>query len=336
VIEKVEYDKPIKGPWDVKGFDLKRVFRDTFYPSTYAVQAIDAPVPAPIWEGIIPSSIDPDMNKVILFGPPSVGKSTFCFDLAEHVQTGQDFLGRKTTATNTLFVSLDMPKCVVFNRWITSGFKRSFDFFSFDPFDCLGLGFQQTQFYWVMKSIVVQRNIGFIIFDALREVHSRNLSDDDVAQKVYAEFKAWFPGVTLLMIHHTRKGRYDPQGKLVSGGTDDDSHGSKYWTNLAQVGVALHKANQSVTEVSVTKSQVYPMLDDPMSIFLDDKLVKVHLWDEAMQQSDKAKLLASEQKLSQTAGWHKKSRAQQNTELAVDLGISIRTLYRMRAAAQKI
>jgi hypothetical protein len=273
-----------------------------------------------------------------------VGKSTFCFDLAQHVQTGQDFLGRSTTETNTLFVSLDMPKCVVFNRWLGNPnanppvppFTRTFDFYSFDPFDCLDLGFRTSTVYCHIQAIVRQRNIKFAIFDALREVHGRSLNDDDVAQKVYKEFKEWMPGVTLCLIHHTRKQRMDSNGRMIGGGTDDDSHGSKYWTNLAQVGLSLHKANKEITEINVTKSQVYPMLDEPMSVFLDDKLVKVHLWDDATQRQDKGKLMTAEQALAQTPGWHKKTRSQQNDELAKKLGVSLRTLRRYREAAKQI
>jgi len=337
-------NKQITGPFDPDKFDLGSIFKDTWYPGIYKVTPADAPIPNAIWEGIIPSSAPNDMNKVILFGPPSVGKSTFMFDLAEHVQTGQTFLGRATTRTNTLFVSLDMPKCVVFNRWLGNPnanppvppFTRTFDFYSFDPFDCLALDFRTSTVFLHLLAVVRQKKIGFVIFDALREVHSRSLNDDDVAQKVYAELKAWMPGVTVCLIHHTRKSRFDQSGRAISGGTDDDSHGSKYWTNLAQVGIALHKTNQVVTEVNVTKSQVYPMLDDPMSVFLDDRLVKVHLWDDATQQQDKAKLLTAEQACAQTPGWHKKSKVQQNQDLAARLGISIRQLYRYRAAAQRV
>ena len=318
-------------------FDLNERFQKEWYPGSYQIQASDAPVPPPIWDGIIPSTAQGDCNKVILFGPTSVGKSTFCFDLAEHVQMGQDFLGRATTQSQTLYISLDMPKNVVFNRWLNAGFQKHFDFWTCNPFNCISPFFQESETYCYLKALVRQKQVKFVIVDALREVLQGNLNDDDVALRVYDSFKEWMPGATILFIHHTRKSRYDQNGRAVGEGSDDNSHGSKYFTNLAQVGLSLHKANREITDINVTKSQVYQMPDEPISIFLDDKYVKVHLWDDAMQKSDKAKLLASEQKLSKSVkDWFKLSKSEQNKELAKDLGVTLRTVQRYRAAAQKI
>jgi len=75
--------------------------------NTVTAEELDRTDLAPIKfivSGLLPQGL------AVLASPPKYGKSWFVLDLCLSVATGNDFIGRKTTPTDTLYLALEDSK----------------------------------------------------------------------------------------------------------------------------------------------------------------------------------------------------------------------------------
>jgi hypothetical protein len=220
------------------------------------------PVPAAIWDGIIPRSNPDECMKVVLFGDTSIGKSNLGYNLANAVAVGQPFLGRATTLTPTLYLGIDTPESATVARWLNASppmTKIQFAHQYLPPFDICSPFFPEHPTFGKVLETIEKHSIKFLIIDALRNTHTRSMNDDDVPPLYYDNVTRWVQGCTVLVLHHTRKSSRDSFGSRPLGSGNDESMGSKYWTAYAQVGLFMQKENDSIISLGVTKSQVYEM-----------------------------------------------------------------------------
>ena len=312
-----------------------------YYPASRQITEADAPAILPLWEGMVPSSLgEYDGSRILLHGPPSVGKTSFAFGMLNAIATGQDFLGRKTTMTPCLFVSLDMSKGLVFRRWIDTRFvqKKAIDFFYCRSFNCLDPMFTSSDLYSFLRAKVQEGKHGLVAIDALREVHTRSMNDDDIPHQVYEVFREWFPSCTVMFIHHTRKSKFAQNGAMIAP-SDDDALGSRFWTALATVSLSLQPLNRDLIKLDVGKSQAYPMLYEPMKLFIEEQTMECKIYDEQRVAWEKQQYKKAEQAcLQQYTGlgqyplWSKLSGREQDEAMGKVLGVSPRTMRRYRHA----
>src|SRR5262245_13569920 len=182
----------------------------------------------------------PTTGIVMFHGSPGIGKSTLTWQLANDLQRGEAFLGKKVEQTRVLLICLDMPKYAVWHRWKGAGFEPNFDIAFDDPFDCLAPNFRATNRFKTLQEVVKKANYGLVIVDALAEVHTKSMNADEVPGQVYALFREWFPDRCVMFIHHDRKHKILESGNAAEP-TREDALGSTYWRALAQTTLHLYR-----------------------------------------------------------------------------------------------
>ncbi len=247
--------------------------------------------------------IIPTTGVVMFHGSSGLGKSTFCWQLANALQRGDLFLNHRAEKTRVLFVCLDMPKFGLWHRWHKSGFKPLFDIAFDAPFDCIAPNFRASTRFKRLQEIVAAKPYGLIIVDALAEVMTKSMSADEVPGQVYGIWREIAgDSKCVLFIHHDRKGKILQDGSKAPP-SREDALGSIFWVNLAQITLHLYKIGDML-RLDHGKSQLGPEFDKPLDLFMAEDGSCLEEWTEHKQREEVSLLKEAEQNLRvQHSNW---------------------------------
>jgi len=145
----------------------------------------------------------PKSGITILAGNPSCGKSWLLFEIARVVSEGIPLFGTfETEKSKVLYVDEETPAWEGQRRWkMLGGTNQDVSFMSLQGFK-IDDSFDRNK----LLKICLDREIEFLIFDAMRDVNSRNENDSKEAQELMDCFKEFTKkGITILTAHHLRK-----------------------------------------------------------------------------------------------------------------------------------
>jgi RecA-family ATPase len=215
--------------------------------------------------GSVPWLIEPFLpagGVVFMHGPTSTGKSPLTWKIATCVSNGVDFFGYKVQKTGpVLYVELDTPANLIHPRLAKlevkpdqmhlSVFSRPLNIINPDSADVYRL----SELYNKVKPVLV-------IVNTLRKSHASDDKESHVPSLVYGAWQSYFPGATILIVHHDKK---EQEGQ----NPDQAFSGNQAWANDAQVSLHLvrrgnyeHKDDEkdehkkTLVSLKMTKSQV--------------------------------------------------------------------------------
>jgi archaellum biogenesis ATPase FlaH len=162
-------------------------------------------------ENLIPSA-----GITILSGNPGCGKSWLMLEIAKCVGSGYqlfaddtitptpDSINRfKTKNVNVLYIDEESALSEIKRRWtmLEPPIITLVDFMSLQ-----GLKIDDSEKRKALLDLIDYRSYGFIIFDSLRDLHSKNENDSKESQELIDYFREITrKGVTVLISHHNRK-----------------------------------------------------------------------------------------------------------------------------------
>jgi len=298
------------------------------YPANYQYSWKDVQ-PQSYWvEQMLPST-----GTVLMFGPSGTGKTTVACNLMNAIASQQQFLGRNTMQCNMALLNLDMPQDEIKRRWLNAvpQFKPQFAFWPSLTFDCLAEDFKTTAFYQQLHHESEKEHIQLVFVDSLRDVFAGEMVEDEIPGRVYSLFQEWFHGATVVFLHHTRKAQYHA-GKTVVGDIDDEATGTKYWVNKAQVTLYLKQLHLDVLSLQMGKSQCFPPWDEPLKMEMDRG--NITHWTDSLEQQRSQTYKTAEAVCSANPNWLNLKEREREREIAKHLGVSPRTVQRMKAASK--
>jgi Bifunctional DNA primase/polymerase, N-terminal/AAA domain/Primase C terminal 1 (PriCT-1) len=154
-------------------------------------------------------------------GPPKVGKTTLMRQLAIAAHTGADFMGFPCQKTEVLFLSLEEGRRMFRGKTIRMGYQSA---------DLSGL---RIAFEWpsgeaglvkLHEHMAAHPDTKLIIVDGMARIkghqHTKTASVFDVDYlegRMLQEFAKQYPGLALIVLHHTRKMESLDPMDMVSG-----------------------------------------------------------------------------------------------------------------------
>jgi len=161
------------------------------------------------------------LGITILAGRPSSFKSWLLLKIAEVVARGQPLFDKfKTKQNKVLFIDEETHLPEIKRRWlkIKGTEPTSVDFVSM-----IGFKIDNKEDREFLLSITKKEKYNLIIFDSLRDIHSKNENDSREAQELMDCFKEFTrKGISILISHHNRKESYlntKEAGQVLRGST---------------------------------------------------------------------------------------------------------------------
>jgi len=203
-------------------------------------------------------------------------KTPLAYAVGAAVATGRPLWGLPVTQGRVLFVQVDTPRRVFFERardladlygvhdGAASGGAVYDLFLGYPGLDLLkahlGEGTASDKLmHRKLKDLHARHAYDLVIIDSLRPLHTRQDSDSDVPPMVYRAVQQTFPGASVLLIHHDRKAQIDDSDDRAR----ESFSGSQAWANHATISVKI-KRTADTQEVTIyhSKSQAGPTRDD--------------------------------------------------------------------------
>lgn len=191
-------------------------------------------VPRPHLNWLVTGLI-PKPGYLLLLGPPKAGKSFLAFDIAAKISQGADVMGYKTPKpARVCYLQLDTKEAA----WTERLRKMADTGYNLD-LPNLRLVHQDDQLLPLLvtsprgsdylKRLIDTTEPDLFIIDVLREIHDEDENDSTGMKKVFDAMEPILSGLSVLMIHHTRKMSHDERS---SGLADPTSlaRGSSYIT----------------------------------------------------------------------------------------------------------
>ncbi len=163
----------------------------------------------------------PEGTRNLLAAKPKAGKSWLALSLAHAVATGGDFLGRKTTRGNVLYLALEDNDRRMKNRInaLNMGFSKGISYATAGNFPAADAGGIEALAQWC-KSV---EHPALIIIDTFAKFRPQaNSASSSMYQSDYESTQGLLQiaetfGAAIMLIHHTRKMQSDDPLETVSG-----------------------------------------------------------------------------------------------------------------------
>lgn len=261
---------------------------NTLLPTTLTLKELLS-LPEEFQPKFLIDKIIPQQGITYMFGQPGCGKSWLMFEIARAVSCGDKFLNMlPTIQTNTLIVDEESSVLELKRRAVLLEMEESLPIY----FKSLG-GFKFDEPETVTKLIKFckRQTIGLVIFDPFVAMHTSEENSATDMQKVMDAMQGLvIAGITVLFIHHSRKGGF--------GQTAQNSRGSSAINGRADSTLVVEKTKQGEQEyidVKHVKSRRGKPLDSfRVSILqpVDDSTITLACIDsncEGMQKKDQSK-----------------------------------------------
>jgi len=150
-------------------------------------------------ENLIPSSA-----ITILAGNPGSGKSWLLLEIAKSVASNELLFGKfNTKEVKVLYIDEESPLSEIQRRW---RMLRPPPVTLVDFMPLQGFKIDNPEQRKALLSFTDWRNYKLIIFDSLRDIHSKNENDSQQTQELIDCFREFTrKGITVLISHHNRK-----------------------------------------------------------------------------------------------------------------------------------
>lgn len=239
----------------------------------------------------------PAQALTILYGPPSVGKSTMLWTMADAVCQGIPFLGNFPTSKGTsLLVNADMPEAILQDRFNKGGYEPLFDLANFpNHFNITKLQVDEPLEWAKLQAAATAYTL--VMIDNLSTItNGMSVKEDWVPGLVVSALRSLFPTQAIVLLHHSRKQVMTPHGPLPPHREDD--LGSQFWKAMCQSELQLFLKRGDMAHLRVVKSQVSGLgLDDGIDVFVDSNGCVVSAWTENDAKQKAQALLTAEQTL---------------------------------------
>jgi len=210
----------------------------------------------------------PSTGVTILFGPPSCGKSTMLWTMAECIFRGEKFLGRyQTSRALTLLLNLDMPGYAIQDKMIKARYKPCFDICDFQShINITTLQKDNPAKYMELAKHGSRHQV--IMVDTLSTITTgMSLKDDWVPGLTISTLRTLFPTQAIILLHHSRKQQMGPFGPIPPH--REDALGSNLWMAMSQSHLQMYLKGDHLSHLRMAKSQVAP-LGEGDDVYVDD------------------------------------------------------------------
>lgn len=152
----------------------------------------------------IVEKILPLFGIIMICGDPGCGKSWFALELAKCLSTGTPLFGRfNVKASKILYLDEESGIAEIKRRLEALGID-SFDAVDFMSFQ--GFKIDDPEARKELLFLVEHKEYNLVIFDSLRDIHTKNENDSKEMQEIIDCFREFVrKGVTVLVLHHNRK-----------------------------------------------------------------------------------------------------------------------------------
>ena len=210
----------------------------------------------------------PASGITLVFGPPSCGKSTLLWTMAENLRKGTPFLGKYRTAKAlTLLLNLDMPGDAVWRRMKGANYEPCFHICDFaNHLNITTLQMGHPQVFAALQHRA--RRYQVIMIDSLSTItNGLSLKDDWVPGLTVAALRALFPHQAIVLLHHSRKQTMGQFGPVAPH--REDALGSNLWMAMVQSELQMYLKGNHLAHLQIAKSQVAPEGDGD-DVYVDD------------------------------------------------------------------
>jgi hypothetical protein len=210
----------------------------------------------------------PATGITLLFGPPSCGKSTMLWTMAEAMRLGKPFLGRYRTAKAlTLLLNLDMPSSAIYSRMKGANYEPRFHICDFaNHLNITALAVTNPGVFQALAQRA--RRYQVIMIDSLSTItNGLSLKDDWVPGLTVAALRGLFPRQAIILLHHSRKQTMGQFGPIPPH--REDALGSNLWMAMVQSELQMYLKGNHLAHLQIVKSQVAPEGEGD-DVYVDD------------------------------------------------------------------
>lgn len=156
----------------------------------------------------------PNVGWTLLCGQRGCGKTTFAVQLCMAIESGKPFIGRRTAKARTLYIQADSPTIEWQHMLKRICPEAPGGYTSIDVRKGV-LGYPDDVKY--LKDVVGQYSPGFIVFDSLYKLASKQINNEAVLEDVDT-MESIADGIPWLVIHHPPHGESRAAGSNSIGG----------------------------------------------------------------------------------------------------------------------
>jgi hypothetical protein len=159
-------------------------------------------------------------DKVLIAGRPKVGKTRLVHQIVFDIQSGSDFFDLKTSPRRVLIVDLENRSWMLRDRMLRMAGKKEAPNLSVWCSDALGKGMDSTPAgIQLLRECIQTTGTQVLVIDPWRLwlIGAENTAEDVVtALRRLSELQTEFPGLTIIIIHHLRKEKFDNPRQLLT------------------------------------------------------------------------------------------------------------------------
>ena len=226
-------------------------------------------------------------NKVsLIVGGMKMGKSTLALDMAQSVSLGKDFLGRKTTQMDVLYISLDNDPDLIAERIKLMGMDDNdhLDFYFKKEILLYSENVNQLTLTDIISDSKKKHpNLGLVFIDLLNDIRSLNYKTENSNVKVAEDIEvlkglAELYSVAIVALHQDRKDGSDKGYAGARGGGDLVGSINGSYMHLVRSGIGTTSAVLEIGGRNIP--------EDVINIELDTKKLKYHIAETASEEME--------------------------------------------------
>lgn len=225
----------------------------------------------------------PCPGRVMLVGPPKIGKSYLAIQIGLAVAKGEAFMGRPSKSSKVLYLQFDTPHILWherLNELRRAGITFHDNFVMLDPSTSrsqIDIRKSASDVAY-LKEIVEEVKPQLVIIDTLRKCFSGDENSSDIGAEVFNLLNDIFKEQAVLYIHHTHKLSPPPGQKVQARISPVDAvRGTSFFSGEVDAVYLLY-GNKLSTDARFDESLDYPCKHDPdtnLWIFPEaEKLIK--------------------------------------------------------------